>query len=467
MILHKSITWHLTLIFAALSTTVLIGVGAAASFSVEKHFAEEDMEEINGKLELIQHAFDNVKTTTDIEKLPQKLNDALVGHHALSVKIYEPDGKAIYSTHDADFPAYILNSKPEYYRPELSLLHKWNLNQRVFRGLSVQMPTARPSTAPLNVAIALDIEHHQIFITRFQQSLWISLVVGIVIVGILGWIAARRGLSPIRDFVAVARVVSVSRLNERLPVDTLPNELVLLGQSFNEMLQRLEDSFRRLSDFSSDIAHELRTPVSNLMTQSHVALSQSRTVDEYQEILYSNLEEYDRLTRMIADMLFLAKADNGLIVPNRESMSLEQEADAVIEFYEPLASEKNIVIQRTGSAKLMGDRLMMRRALSNLLSNALRHTAESQTIQITIQSIEPNQISLTIDNPGEPIAEEHLPRIFDRFYRVDPSRQRNTEGAGLGLAITKSIIESHGGGILASVSVTAGLVRFEILIPQD
>ena len=115
----------------------------------------------------------------------------------------------------------------------------------------------------------------------------------------------------------------------------------------------------------------------------------------------------------------------------------------------------------------MGDRLMMRRALSNLLSNALRHSAESQTIQITIQSIEPNQISLTIDNPGEPIAEEHLPRIFDRFYRADPSRQRNTEGAGLGLAITKSIIESHGGGILASVSVTAGLVRFEILIPQD
>lgn len=202
--------------------------------------------------------------------------------------------------------------------------------------------------------------------------------------GILGWIAARRGLSPIRDFVNVARLISVSRLNERIPVEGLPNELVALGLSFNEILQRLEDLFRRLSDFSSDIAHELLTPVSNLMMQSHVALSQSRTVDEYQEILYSNLEEYDRLTHMIADMLFLAKSDNGLIMPNRESINLEQEVDAVIEFYESLAAEKHITVLRAGWAKLNCDRLMIRRALSNLLSNALHHNPQGQQVNIDI-----------------------------------------------------------------------------------
>jgi two-component system heavy metal sensor histidine kinase CusS len=465
MILRKSITWRLTLLFAALSTTVFIAVGAIASFSVEKHFAEEDLDEINGKLELIQHAFDKVVTPADIEKLPQNLNDALVGHHALSVTVYEPSGKVLYTTHDADFPSYILASKPAHYKSESLLLRKWELNQHVYRGLSIQMATARTDGAPLNVAIALDIEHHQKFITRFQQSLWISLITGIVSMVILGWLAARRGLSPIRDFDKIARRVSASRLNERIPIETLPKELIDLGMSFNDMLQRLQDSFRRLSDFSSDIAHELRTPVSNLMTQSHVALSQSRTLDEYKEILYSNLEEYDRLSRMIADMLFLAKAENGLIVPNRELMALDKEVDGVIEFYEPLAEEKNIRIVRTGTAAFMGDRLMMRRAFSNLLSNAIRHTTNGQQIHIDIQNVEPQQIRLRMDNPGEPISQEHLSRIFDRFYRADPSRQRNTDGAGLGLAITRSIIESHGGKI--SAASEAGIVRFEILIRRD
>ncbi|MFA6178068.1 MAG: heavy metal sensor histidine kinase [Candidatus Methylopumilus sp.] len=462
MIPRKSITWRLTLIFAALSTTVFILVGTLASYSVERHFAEEDLDEINGKLELIQYAFDKVVTPADIGNLPQKLNDAMIGHHALSVTVYETSGKILYTTRDADFPTYILVPKPAHYKSELVILRKWDINQHVYRGLSVQMATTRTNGAPLNVAIALDIEHHQKFITRFKQSLWMSLSTGIVITVILGWIAARKGLSPIRDFDKIARRVSASRLNERIPVETLPKELVDLGLSFNDMLQRLQDSFRRLSDFSSDIAHELRTPVSNLMTQSHVALSKARTLEEYQEILYSNIEDYDRLSRMIADMLFLAKAENGLIVPNRELMALDKEVDAVIEFYEPLAEEKNVRIVRTGTATMMGDQLMMRRALSNLLSNAIRHTSNGQQVNIDIQTLEPQHIRLRIENPGEPISKEHLSRIFDRFYRVDPSRQRNTEGAGLGLAITKSIIESHGGEI--SVSVNHSMVRFDILI---
>ena len=228
------------------------------------------------------------------------------------------------------------------------------------------------------------------------------------------------------------------------------------------MLQRLEDSFQRLSDFSSDIAHELRTPVSNLMTQTQVAVSKSRTTDEYKEILYSNLEEYDRLSRMISDMLFLAKADNGLIFPNKEEVDLAQEVQVVIDFFEPVADEKNVKILCTGNASIVGDKLMMRRAISNLLSNAIRHTDENQQININIEMMASKQIRLTIENPCKPIPQEHLTKIFDRFYRIDPSRQRNTEGSGLGLAITKSIIESHGGVIFATSG--QGVIRFEMII---
>ncbi len=462
MILRTSITWRVTLIFAALSTTVMIAIGAIASYSVEKHFAEEDLDEINGKLELIQHAFDKVAYPADMQTLPQKLNDALVGHHTLLVMVYEPSGAILYSTHDAEFPRYILKNHPSSYKKELALLQKWEFNQHVYRGLAAQLRTARPDRATLNVAIAVDIEHHQKFIEHFKQSLWMSLVTGTIIMVILGWIAARRGLSSIRDFAKLAELISASHLNERMPVETLPQELSDLGLSFNDMLKRLQDSFRRLSDFSSDIAHELRTPVSNLMTQSHVALSQTRTLEEYQEILYSNIEEYERLSRMIADMLFLAKADNGLIVPNREAMNLKREWDEVIEFYEPLIEEKKLSITCTGSAELLGDRLMIRRAFSNLLSNAIRHTPPDNNITISISTKTGNEIRISIENQGSFISQEDLNRVFDRFYRIDPSRQRNSDGAGLGLAITKSIVEAHGGKITAFSD--NGITRFEILI---
>ena len=462
MIFRNSITWRLTLIFAALSTTVLIAIGTIASLSVESHFAEEDMEEIDGKLELIQNAFNKTSTAVDIKNLPQKLNDALVGHHALLVTVYETSGKILYSTHDADFPSYILETHPAQYKTKSTPLRKWTLNQRPYRGLSVQMDTGRELDLSLNVAIALDIEHHQVFIQRFQQSLWESLLIGVLITVVLGWIAVKRGLTPVRDFDKIASRVSASRLDERIPVELLPSELVALGLSFNDMLQRLEDSFQRLSDFSSDIAHELRTPVSNLMTQTQVAVSKARTTDEYQEILYSNLEEYDHLSRMISDMLFLAKADNGLIVPNKEKVDLAQEVQVVIDFFEPLTDEKNVKITSTGNASIIGDKLMMRRAISNLLSNAIRHTDENQQINIKIEMMESKQIRLTIENPCEPISQEHLTKIFDRFYRIDPSRQRNSEGSGLGLAITKSIIESHGGSIFAITD--QGLIRFQVVI---
>lgn len=457
----KSITWRLTFLFAILSTTVFVSAGTLASYSVEKHFVNEDIDEISGKLELIHHALRNVRNTGDLDALPQRLEDALVGHHALLVSVFTSDGKQVYATSHSLFPDFLLVANPKRYKPGKLKLSKWEMNGNTFRGLSTQMITADDHDKSLNIAIALNIEHHQTFISQFNRSLWLLLSLGLLITALLGWLAARKGLSPIRNFDRIAAQVSASQLNERMPVDQLPSELKELGVSFNDMLQRIEDSFRRLTDFSSDIAHELRTPVSNLMTQSHVALSQSRSLEEYQEILYSNLEEYERLSRMISDMLFLAKAENGLIVPHRERLDLAQEVDAVIEFYEPLADEKHISIVRNGSAFLLGDKLMIRRAISNLLSNAIRHTSESGKITLELLVLPTNQVRLWVKNLGNPIPPEYISRIFDRYYRVDQSRPRDTEGVGLGLAITKSIIEAHCGKITASYE--NNLVIFEVI----
>jgi two-component system heavy metal sensor histidine kinase CusS len=261
----------------------------------------------------------------------------------------------------------------------------------------------------------------------------------------------------------VARGISASRLENRLTLDSVPVELVELALGFNDMLARLEDSFRRLSDFSSDLAHELRTPISNLMTQTQVALSKARSADEYREVLYSNLEEYDRIARMIGDMLFLAKADNGLIIPHSEPVNLVEEVRQLFDFYEALSEELGVRLGLAGEGTVEGDKLMLRRALGNLLSNALRHTPRNGTIEVRIDRPAPGKIRLTIENTGETIPPEHLPRLFDRFYRVDSSRRRAQEGAGLGLAITRSIVEAHG-GVIAAASAQ-GLTRFEAVFP--
>jgi two-component system heavy metal sensor histidine kinase CusS len=292
----------------------------------------------------------------------------------------------------------------------------------------------------------------------FRQTLWLFVAIAAVLVGLLGWVVVRRGLAPLQAMRARAAGVTASSLDTRLSLDAVPVELAELAETLNEMLARLEDSFQRLKDFSSDLAHELRTPVSNLMTQTQVALTRARSADEYREVLASNAEEYERLARMIGDMLFLAQADHGLVVPQREPVDLALQVRELFDFFDALAEEKNLHLALTGSGQVSGDKLMLRRALANLISNAIRHTPAGGTIRVAIES-SGEATKLSVENSGDPIPQEQLSRIFDRFYRGDASRHGG-EGAGLGLAITRSIVRAHGGEI--SVRSGGGGVCFEL-----
>jgi len=271
---------------------------------------------------------------------------------------------------------------------------------------------------------------------------------------------------PVSTMARLAEGISAQRLDDRLQLDLLPSELHSLAISFNDMLDRLEASLHRLSDYASDIAHELRTPVNTLMTQTQVSLSQSRTADQYREILYSNLEEYERLARIISDMLFLAKADNGLMIPSRQQVNVGDEVNALFEFYDAVAAEKQVRLQTTGTAELRGDPLMIRRALSNLISNAIRHGAVGSAIDVNISS-ESGDVRISITNEGDTITPAQLERVFDRFYRADASRSRGDDGAGLGLglAITRSIIEAHHGRVSATSAY--GRTCFVVVIPVN
>ena len=457
---RTSITWRLTLLFVIASSAVLLALGLVIASSVESHFEDLDMEVLAGKMELTRHALAAVKSHDDLQGLSQQLDHSLVGHHGLEVMIITANRTVIFATPNANFSPQMIAASASQ-SPNRPML--WKLGEQTYRGIAAELPTGTDTGARVAVAVATDIAHHQVFMRSFLQTLWLFVAGAAALTGVLGWAAARRGLAPLRAMRDQAQVVTAQQLSHRLPVESAPLELAELAQSLNDMLARLEEAFHRLSDFSSDIAHELRTPVSNLMTQTQVVLSKARTADDYRTILESNVEEFERMARMISDMLLLAKAENGLVVPHRETLKLADELVALFDYYDAVAEEKGIQLTRQGDAEVQADRLMLRRALGNLLSNAVRHSAPRTTIRVMV-SAAPDEVSIAIENQGDTIAQEHLERLFDRFFRVDPSRQRASEGTGLGLAITKSIVVAHGGTI--SVKSAGGTTTFTVRLPR-
>ncbi len=460
---RKSITFRLALYFASASTVVLLAIGYLVGESVQRHFLELDRGDLLGKLELVQHVLSKMHSQSAIAELPDRMDDALTGHDNLSVSITAPDGKTLFATADAAFPETLIKGSSTLTPGKNLELVSWVHGGRSHHGFAARVPTDVPGLPQVVVAVALKPAAHDMFMAGFYEILWLAIVAGILSIGLLGWVAARRGLAPIREMTRVAQSITASRLHDRSPKGALPSELVDLADAFNGMLSRLEDSFRRLSEFSSDLAHELRTPIASLMTETQVALSRARTAEEYREVLYSNSEEYERLARMISDMLFLAKSDHGLIVPESEQVQLATEVQELFEFYDALAEDRGISLALAGKGEVCGDRLMIRRAISNLLSNAINHAPRGGLINVRIEDGGNGALHLYVENTGEGIASEHLSRLFDRFYRVDPSRQRMTEGAGLGLAITKSIIAAHNGTVEASSA--GGLTRFDLFFP--
>ena len=458
MISRLSLTARLTLLFTLGSGAVLLVLGWLVGVAIERHFEELDRAELTGKLQHAQHLIAQVGTPAQLERLPVPLGEAFLAHHDLVVRVLGPDQQVLLATPGAQWPA-------QWQEPATDLasapLQAWAQDGRNYRGLAAAFPTAMDNQ--VQVAMAIDSGHHDVFLRSLQRSLWLFVACAVLFMGLLGWFAARRGLAPLRAMREQAAAVTARSLDRRLPAQAVPAELADLATTLNEMLERLEEAFRRLSDFSSDLAHELRTPISNLMMQTQVALSRPRDADSYHAILESNAEEFERLARMIADMLFLAKAENGLTIVHGEPVDLAREVRDLFDFYEALADERCIALTLTGEGVVQGDRLMLRRALNNLLSNALRHTPQGGRVSVAIVRQE-GQLLLRVENTGDTIPARHLARLFERFYRADPSRQHASgEGTGLGLAITQAILRAHRGEV--SAASAEGLTTFTLRFP--
>lgn len=457
-----SLTLRLTLLFALASACVLFLLGLLIGNSVERHFAEQDMELLTGKMHLARHILERNAGSPAEGMLTQQLDDALTGHHGLVLAVYGPDQTTLYAREAFAFPQALL-ARPMAPGSEQPV--KWTGEDGLpWRGIATTIKLSAADGRQLTVAIATEITHHEHFMSSFRGTLWVFVALATLTMGLLGWFVVRRGLSPLQAIKRQAAGITAKDLHTRLPVEAIPLELADLAVTLNAMLSRLEESFQRLSDFSSDLAHELRTPVSNLLTQTQVTLAKARSADDYRDILASNAEEFERLSRTIADMLYLAKADNNQIIPNREQVDLAEEIGDLLEYYEVLAEEQAITLSLAGQGRISGDRLMLRRAVGNLLSNALRHTPGGGQVAVRIDPEGDDRLRVSVTNTGNDIPAEHLPRLFDRFYRADSSRQRTTESSGLGLAITRTIVLAHGGEV--AVHSAGGSTCFTLSLPR-
>ena len=338
------------------------------------------------------------------------------------------------------------------------------LETRAWRLIMLPLGKQADGKPAYHLLMALSIDFHLHYINELKAKLISAAsIISLLIIAIVLFVVYQ-GHKPIRQISRQIQNITSRDLDVRLDPQAVPVELERLALSFNHMLERIEDVFTRQSNFSADIAHEIRTPITNLVTQTEIALSQSRSPQELEEVLYSNLEEFSRMSRMVSDMLFLAQADNNQLIPDRVMFDLRAEVMKVFEFFEAWAEERNITLKFNGMPCLVeGDPQMFRRAINNLLSNALRYTPEGQAITVSIREQE-SFFDLVIENPGKPIPEEHLSRLFDRFYRVDPSRQRKGEGSGIGLAIVKSIVEAHHGRVQVESDVRS--TRFILSVPR-
>ena len=276
---------------------------------------------------------------------------------------------------------------------------------------------------------------------------------GVVASALIAIIVTRRGLRPLREMTKSLGRIGPDQLNERIGSAGWPRELQPLAIAFDEMLKRLNDSFTRLSQFSADLAHELRTPIANMMGEAQVALTRDRTAADYRETIESTVAECERLSRIVDNLLFVARVDAASEPIERKQFDARAAIEKITAFYQTVADDHHVTISCSGDGRIYADPDLFERVVGNLLENALRFTAEHGLISVAL-SKHNSDFEVRVSDNGCGIPAEHLPRVFDRFYRVESSR--SSEGAGLGLALVKSIVELHGGSAVIESNVGRG-----------
>ncbi|CAN7475867.1 heavy metal sensor histidine kinase [Pseudorhodoferax sp. LjRoot39] len=358
------------------------------------------------------------------EELPHLLDDMLAGHGDLALTLTDGAGRTVFARPlPADVPAPA---------------HRFAV-------------TVDGWPAAVQATLQLDPRADAALLRRMAWLLLLAALGGTAVISLGGWLLVRLGLAPLRQLAAQTGRLDADTLAQRLDGRAQPAELQPLIAQFNALLDRLATAYAQMEAFNADVAHELNTPLATLISGSELALRKSHSAAELQEVLGSNLEELDRLAHIVADMLFLSRAQRGSSARRTQVASLAALAAEVAEFHEAALQQATLAVRIEGDASAAVDAGLLQRALSNLLGNATRHATPGSTVRLAIAR-QDGRTEITVENAGAAIAPEHLPRLFDRFFRADPARSQADQHHGLGLAIVAAIARMHGGGTLADSS---------------
>lgn len=449
-----SIALRLSGLFALVALLVFTLIGWALYLQVDKSMGLLPEAEAEARYSVLESAVNRHSDTEHWGRIKSKLRLLSEEDKRLRFWVVSDDPVYEFGNPDAQIRSFA-NSPPGIHDLQLSG------HEYPFKVLVSQFE-AKEQRPPLRFLIAIDTETFW----QAQHSLMIALIslaaLGILLASVLGYWVARIGLRPLTNLSLEARKLTPPRLSGRLQMTPLPPELNQFVTSFNSTLERVEQAYARLESFNADVAHELRSPLTNLIGQTQVALTRGRSAEHYFEVLQSNLEELERLRSIINDMLFLASADQGSKVTELTCTSLAEEVATTLDYLDFILEDAQVRVEVHGDASVPMEKAHLRRALINLLHNAVQHTEAGQSIRVDIAQ-QTDHVSIGVANPGAPIASEHLPRLFERFYRVDASRANSGANHGLGLAIVKAIALMHGGSVF--VSSRDGINTFGINLP--
>jgi len=456
-----SLSMRLGLSVSLMGAALVVLLAALAYFALTHELDYLAKKSLDGKLEQIQHNLADDMSAHAIAPQPHALLDLVMGHDNLHLTIYgKKSGTKL-----------LLNLGKKSLEPVLANIPAGDTpNYRSWVDADGNNFLTASKVMLLNdgdhvrVLLSIDRSADEALLSAYLKSTLIALPLLLVLIGMGAWWIVQRGLSPLRQFRQVASLISTQDLTHRISVDKLPQELSALAHGINFMLHRLDCGVQQLSQFSDDLAHELRSPITNLMGKAQVTLSRERPPEEYKAVLECCTEELERVTRIVSDMLFLAQVSHPASLVPFEKIALEDEARRVVDLFSISAEEKQISLSIAGAGLTFGDRLMVQRAISNLLSNAIRHSPIGANISLLIEK-HSETVSFSVGNPGIGIPAQHIPHLFERFYRVDTSRSRAEGGTGLGLAIVRSIMSLHQGTVEVS-SLPGSFTVFRLIFPK-
>lgn len=461
---QPSLTLRTTLAFALVAMLTVAGAGLYLYVSIERTVMQRSDHAVLARLDHFRKLLRYDLTLDKLESSPQLFENMLDSEEDIFI-IGEPGKPPVISVNPSHAP---LPQVPvvgqDQALSDADLRSGMSLEGVPLRAASVQ---ALSGNTEVHLLAAHVMVKEMAMLASFRQRIYVAMTLAFVIAALLGYLLLRRGLRPLRRLAAHAADITPATLDShrgrRLDSHDTPVELHQLSDAFNAMLDRLADGYQRLMQFSADLAHEIRTPVGSLMGHCQVALRQTRSVDEYQALLASNLEELERISRLVESILFLARADEAQAVLERQPLNLEDELQRVAGYFEGLAEERQLHIQTSGGGTLNADPILLRRALSNLVANAIRYADAGSEILVHVDSHDGEWL-IQVENQGPVLAPAALTRLFDRFYRGDASRHQRSDSNGLGLAIVAAIMHLHGGRVTVAQPVAAR-IRFTLVFP--